>query len=283
MELGEILKDIRINRGYSQLNASHKIISQGVYSKVEAGTRDLDAVAFLKIANRMNLTADEIEFICNGYDYNEKQKILNTFFKMSYNNPEKLQGIKIQAMNYLKEEDDVDLREVYSLCDALLIVSDSGDFEEARKLIEPVWKRLIKYTQWYLYDIRLINMMLFMYPMETTIAISKRVLERLKDYEKHESVDKLRDIYTINLSLLLIKSERAEEALELIEDRLQERQQMKYTMLALNLSRRALCKNLLQMEGYKEDQQMMKNLLLAYGANDLLVRLEEEFEKYSIA
>lgn len=283
MELGKVLKDIRVNRGYSQLMTAHKIVSQGVYSKVESGVRDLDAVAFLKIANRMNLTPDEIEFICNDYDYNIKKQILNRFFKLNYNNPGKLEEIKQQIMAYLTDEDDAELREVYLLCDALLIVSRSEDFEEARKLVEPIWRRLQKYDQWYLYDIRLINMMLFMYPLETTISFSKRVLLRLDNYAKHEDVEQLRDIYNINLSLVLIKTGQPEEALQLVEERLKDRQHMNYTMLALSLARRALCKNLLHKSGFEEDRKMVRNVLEAYEAHDLLARLEEEFEKYAIA
>lgn len=282
MELGKVLKNIRTNRGYSQLTASHKIISQGVYSKVESGTRDLDAVAFLKIANRMNLTPDEIEFISNGYDYNLKQQILNTFFKMSYNNPQQLNDIKNRTMDYLKKEDDVELREVHLLCEALLIVSDSEDYEAARNLIEPIWKRLKMYSEWYLYDIRLINMVLFMYPIEVAITISKKVLERLKDYEKHQEVEYLKVVYTINLSLLLIKSDRAQEALLLIEERMIEKKQMNYTMLALNLNRLAICKAILGIDDYEADRLKVKNLLEIYEADDLLYRIEEEFEKYAL-
>lgn len=281
-ELGQVLKSIRLNRGYSQLLASHKIVSQGVYSKVEAGTRDLDAAAFFKIANRMNVTPDEIEFISNGYDYNEKQKILNQFFKLNYNNPDKLQDIKQQAMTYLKIEDDVELREVYLLCEALLIVSNKSDFEAARKVIEPISTRLKTYNEWYLYDIRLINMFLFMYPLDTTIAFSEKVLQRLKCYDKHEKVEQLKDIFNINLSLLYIKTNKANEALALIEERLKDRQHMSYTMLALSLSRRALCKKILKMPNYEEDQQVVKNILQAYEAHDLLERVEEEFEKYAV-
>ncbi|MBQ0138394.1 MAG: helix-turn-helix domain-containing protein [Kurthia sp.] len=281
-ELGQVLKSIRLNRGYSQLLASHRIVSQGVYSKVEAGTRDLDAAAFFKIANRMNVTPDEIEFISNGYDYNEKQKILNQFFKLNYNNPDKLQDIKQQAMTYLKIEDDVELREVYLLCEALLIVSNKSDFEAARKVIEPISTRLKTYNEWYLYDIRLINMFLFMYPLDTTIAFSEKVLQRLKCYDKHEKVEQLKDIFNINLSLLYIKTNKANEALALIEERLKDRQHMSYTMLALSLSRRALCKKILKMPNYEEDQQVVKNILQAYEAHDLLERVEEEFEKYAV-
>lgn len=281
MELGNVLKNIRINRGYSQLLTSHKIISQGVYSKVEAGTRDLDAVAFLKIANRMNLTPDEIEFISNDYDYNAKQKILNQFFKLNYNDPDKLNHIKQQTMDYLKNEDDVELREIYLLCDALLIISETEDYEDARKLIEPIWTRLKTYDQWYLYDIRLINMILFMYPLETTIAFSKKVLQRLNNYDKHENVEQLRDSYSINLSLLYIKTNRVKEALEMIEERLEDRQHMSYTMLALNLARRALCKQILSLPDVEKDYEAAKNILKAYEAYDLFERVEEEFEKYS--
>lgn len=282
MELGQVLKEIRLNRGHSQLNVAHKIISQGVYSKVEAGTRELDAVGFLKIANRLNVTPDEIEFISNGYNYNEKQQILNEFFQLNYNDPERLKKIKAKAMDYLKHGDDLELREIHLLCDALLVVSDSEDFDRARELIEPIWRRLKKYDQWYLYDIRLINTILFMYPLDTTIAFSQRVLERLKDYEKHEKVDQLKDIYNINLSLLLIKAERYEEALEVVEERLENRKRMNYTMLALHLGRRALCKKLLHIPGHEEDQVLMRYVLEAYEAHDLLKRLEEEFEQYTI-
>lgn len=283
MELGKVLKEIRLNRGYSQLAAAHKIISQGVYSKVEAGTRDLDAVAFIKIANRMNLTADEIEFISNDYEYNEKQQIINAFFQLNYNNPEKLQEIKKQAMTYLTEGDDVELREIILLCDALLIVSNSGDLEEARNTIEPIWNRLVTYSQWYLYDIRLINMILFMYPLEIIKTFTERVLERLNDYSNHEKVNQLKSIFTVNLTLQLIKSHEFEEALNLVEELLIDRKKMNYTRLALCLSRLAICKKVLNIEGYEEAQQAVRNILMAYEDINLLERLEEEFEKYTIS
>lgn len=282
LELGSILKEIRINRGYSQLGVAHKIISQGVYSKVEAGTRDLDAVSFLQIANRMNVTPDEIEFISNNYDYNHKQRIVNDFFKLSYNQPDLLTAIKDRAMDYLKVEDDLELREIHMLCEALLIVSDSEDYSKAVDLIEPIWKRVITYDQWYLYDIRLINMILFMYPIDTTIAISERVLKRLEDYSKYDKVESMKDIYSINLSLLYIRSERYADALYLVEERLTDRHHMNYTMLSLFLSRRALCKNILGLGDYEDDQESVRHVLQAYGAIDLLSRIEEEFEKYAI-
>lgn len=282
LELGQVLKGIRLNRGYSQVTASHKIVSQGVYSKVEAGTRDLDAVAFLKIANRMNVTPEEIEFISNDYEYNDKQKIVNQFFELNYNHPDKLKDIKEQIMNYLKKEDDVELREIYLLCEALLIVSNDLDFEEARKVIEPISTRLKAYNEWYLYDIRLINMILSMYPLETTIEFSKKVLQRLEDYDKYEGVDQLKDIFNINLSFLYIKTGKPREGLELIEESLKKRQHMSYTVLALSLSRRALCKKILHIPNFEEDQQVVKNILQAYEAYDLLELIEAEFEKYAI-
>ncbi|GEK32927.1 helix-turn-helix domain-containing protein [Kurthia sibirica] len=281
MEFGTILKEIRLNRGYSQLNVSHKIISQGAYSKIEAGTRDLAAVDFIKIAKRLNLTPDEIEFISNGYEHNTKRQLIKSFFKLNYNDPEKLNQIKEQAMNYLKIADDVEIREVYLLCEAQIIISDTEDFDKARKLIEPIWLRLKTYDQWYLHDMRLINMMLILYPLDIAIAFTQRVLTRLEDYKAHDDVEQYRDLYNINLALLFIKAGRYHEALQLIENRLKNRKHMTYTMLALNLSRRAICKKKLNFTDSYKDHQQAKNVLQAYEATDLLLRIEEEYNKYT--
>lgn len=281
MDFGTVLKDIRLNRGYSQLAVSHKIISQGVYSKVEAGTRDLAAVDFIKIAKRLSLSPDEIEFIGNGYEHNKKRQLIQSFFNLSYNHHEKLNEIKIKAMDYLKIADDLEIREVYLLCEAQIIVSESENFEKARKIIEPIWKRLKTYDQWYLHDMRLINMMLIMYPLDIAISFTQRVLVRLEDYKEHDDVEQYRDLYNINLALLYIKAERYKEALELIENRLKDRKHMTYTMLALNLSRRAICKKRLNIQGGEEDQLNAGNVLKAYEATDLLERIEEEYDKYA--
>lgn len=63
MDFGKTIKDIRKNKGYTQVFTSRDIISQSSYSKFEKGESDINSVTFFKLLQRLELTTDEFFFL----------------------------------------------------------------------------------------------------------------------------------------------------------------------------------------------------------------------------
>lgn len=60
MYLGEVVKRIRRNRGYSQVYVSKNIISQSTYSKFEAGVNNLEIDVYIQLLNNLNIDFEEV-------------------------------------------------------------------------------------------------------------------------------------------------------------------------------------------------------------------------------
>ena len=109
-----------------------------------------------------------------------------------------------------------------------------------------------RYEQWYLNDIRIINAILFLFPVDIAIKFAQTILVRLDTYKDFRDAERLKTAFKINLSLLLIKSKEYTKALTIIVDSFQnDQRRMSYSILALHFSREAICKANMQ----EKDQQ----------------------------
>lgn len=77
MYFGKEFKKVRKNRTYSQTEVANSIISQSTYSKFEAGIRDIDASIYLQLLQRLNISAEEFDYVRNGYSYGRKQNLIH--------------------------------------------------------------------------------------------------------------------------------------------------------------------------------------------------------------
>ena len=85
MYFGKDLKSIRKNRTYSQMEVTNDIISQSTYSKFETGIRDIDARIYIQLLQRLNISAEEFDYVRNSYSYGRKQDIIHRLFSIDYN------------------------------------------------------------------------------------------------------------------------------------------------------------------------------------------------------
>lgn len=221
MYLGEVLKRIRRNRGFTQISVSKNIISQGSYSKFEAGLNNLETDVYIKILNNLNIDFEEVIFIRNSYNYEAKQLIIKQFFTLNYNNIEKLEEMSIAIAKFLKKKQDLDIEEIQIVCNAFLQLHLTRDIELTKRIIQPIWNRISKYEQWYLNDIRMINTILFLFPVNVATEFTQSVLTRLNKYKDFREAELLKTSFAINLSLLLIKEGNYVKALEIIEGSLE--------------------------------------------------------------
>ena len=282
MNLGEDFKSIRKNRAYSQVKVASNIVSQSTYSKFEAGIRDVNACIYIQLLNRLNISAEEFNYIRNDYNYERKQNLIHTLFTLNYNHMESLHKLKHQTIVFLEEQHDQDIKSISLICDAFIQLHNTKDIEVAQNIVNHIWVSMSKYEQWYLYDIRIINTILFLFPVDIAIEFTQTILVRLNTYKNFLDAERLKIAFKINLSLLLIKNKDYAKALTIIMDSLQcDKKNMSYFILALHFSREAICKVNLQKEESAKLLEKARQLLLLYDDHDYWERIQQEFNYYT--
>ncbi|MGE7946010.1 helix-turn-helix domain-containing protein [Lysinibacillus sp. NPDC093688] len=281
MNRGKTLKQIRKNKGVSQLILSKGIVSQSTYSKYEAGRVDVDAEKYIKLLNKLNISLEEFEYIHNDRIYRKKKDIVQQFFMLNHNDIEKLTLLKIKTAEYLQIENDIEIKEIRLVCEGLIQLNQEN-INEAKEIIKPIWERISKYDQWYLSDICLINTILFLFPVDIAIEFTQNVLKRLNKYNSFRDIELLKSAFNINLSLLVITNEDYSTALSIINDSLRQyKRKMNYYILALHFSRKAICHFHL---GYNDSTVFLEKafqLIRLYEDDEYFERIQLEFIKYT--
>ncbi|WP_342471523.1 helix-turn-helix transcriptional regulator [Metasolibacillus sp. FSL H7-0170] len=281
MTYGTTLKLIRKNKGYSQQYLAKGILSQSSFSKFEHNQSDINFVAFHQLLERLNMTYNEFSFIHENFQKDPKAQLIQDFFSLSYNSKLELKKILAMIEDYLQHNEDLFLEDLRIVCTALLHLWYEQGMENARELVSPIWERMSALHNWYIADFLLLNSILYVFPTETAIEISKNMLQRLKKYKQFEEVRHLKTSVQINVSLLLIKSEQYNEALQIINQLLNNQlKTLPYVSLVVCLSRKEIC--LQKLKPSNETPYLSKaiELVKIYNDDSLLQTITLEFGQY---
>ncbi|WP_394191470.1 helix-turn-helix domain-containing protein [Paenisporosarcina quisquiliarum] len=217
MKIGVYFKKIRKNKGISQHYIAKDILSQSAYSKFELNKMDIMYSSYISLLEKLDISHEEFNYIKNGYQYIKKDELCNRFFKMTYNNPAKLNELILSIDTYLVDKEDILLRDIKSICEALLLLIEAKDMHIIRLKVENIWSRLSKYDGWYIKEIQLLNSILFLFPIDTALEITYHAIKNLKKYKEFQDTYKLEINIKLNMSLLLIKNEDYQDAINTLD------------------------------------------------------------------
>lgn len=88
MEIHELLRKIRKDRGFSQKNLAHNITSRESIAKYENGERNIPFTILLEILDRLNVNVDEFLFYLEDDSIERKNIEMSAIMKV--NNKEKI-------------------------------------------------------------------------------------------------------------------------------------------------------------------------------------------------
>ena len=71
------------------------------------------------------------------------------------------------------------VRNLYYACESLIALNTTQNVEEAQLFAKKIWERLEKFDRWYLLDIRLINYILFIFPIDVAVNIGERAIQTI--------------------------------------------------------------------------------------------------------
>lgn len=211
---GKTLKKIRESLSFTQTDISAGIMSQSNYSKVEKGEIDIPFSKMIDLLNRLGMTVDEFLYVHRDYTKNPGNQLKRLKQLNAGDEENILKNIEeLKATKNLSQRD----QELLLIYEAFLLVL-KNDYKAASEKVLRIWKRLKKHDNWYLYDIRLINSILYLFPSDVAESIVNLALKRLKYYKNFRNLNQLAANLQINFLLLLIDNKKYNTALNEIEN-----------------------------------------------------------------
>lgn len=243
---GKYFRQIRSNKKFTQVYVCQEIISRTALSKFENEKNSVTLHTAICLLNKIDMSFDELLYVCNNFKFQEKQLILAKYFSI-VDDLSTNQVIKIIHLGdlYLKKQYDQLIFDITVILKNSLkfqtIVPDN-DSDNSEILI--IWKRLAEMEQWYLIELKLINSILFVLPREIAYNAGLRILKEITKYNDFHYCTDLNLSILKNLSTLFLYYNNYEKCCyissKLVDLALEKK---RYDFLAVGLVRTGFCEN----------------------------------------
>ncbi|SJZ54775.1 Helix-turn-helix domain-containing protein [Pilibacter termitis] len=277
---GKIYRKIRKAKGISQQAVCKDIISRVTLSHFENGKHDPNYVTMQHILRQIDMSFDEFEFICNMYLSEERENIIKDLHSsFSSANIEHLKEIKKRCENYLKVNEDIAIEEINGIVSSWLHLIENNlqeIDEKSKEFVHFIWQRLSKMDTWYSREISLINSILFLFPIETTVELFPRLMKTLDRYDGFYEIETKKATILVNVSTIFLTHHYFNEFKIAAEQAYHLAKKIKRVdLLAIASVRFGMCTN--------DKEKIKKGLELLKWADEeiLLLEAKKEIELYS--
>lgn len=278
MHFGKTFKKIRLAKLYDQTKVSGKILHQTSFSKFELGKIDITVSKFVELLHSIEMKFEEFLYVHNNYNYSLRDGIINKFNNLKFLDGDLLVELISDAQTYLHEKEDNLVRDILYSCQGLYILKTERDFKKAGFYANKVWERLQKSNIWYLSDLRLINSILFLFPLDTARHIVHFAESQLDKYKKYTDYKKYILPFKYNLVHLFLREGHYEDAFKYNEELIEEfLEQKTYVQIALCYLRKGLIQEKLLMKNNIDYIQKAESIVTLF--NDTTLKNQLEIEK----
>ncbi|WP_214749764.1 helix-turn-helix domain-containing protein [Exiguobacterium sp. s189] len=266
-DIGAIIRDVRKSKNYSQSIVAKGIMHQTNYSKFELGEIEISYNKFKELLINLEIDIVEFEYLYSLKHRSLREEILYNFYQIKFIDEDLLNQIINDSIKYLKKNSDRYINDILNVSRALMAIKDDN-FELASTHGDKIWERLKNSDSWYLWDIRLINNILFLFPIETAKYIAEFALKQGEKYKRHPEHENIFLPFKYNLVHLLLREKRIEEAQKLNDEILKVFRERKfYTQIALCTLRKSMIELHLNNENYSRELLSSAHLI-AHALND---------------
>ena len=272
------IKNIRLGKSYTQEYVSNNELSRTTYSKIENNRLSPSNMVFFTILKNLEISASEFIYIANDYKYPPKYEIIELFSRTSHSNDGNLLKI-IELCKIYNNSSITDkiIKDIELTCSALLFLNRNR-IKQARKIVMIVWERLSKQETWYFTEIRIINSIFYLLPLDTAEFTVKQAENRLELYNDFIEVNRLK--IALHMNLINLKLLNDQISTTLLSDNIRVinlcKKYKKYDLFAISLIRNGLFKFLLNIENYKDDVMTGIHLLEIFEEYELLESIKKE-------
>lgn len=141
-----------------------------------------------------------IKIINNKINETVKQHLIDEFFHIGLNTEvNRLESYKNKLEKHIDEYEEI--KELNYIVEALIIYYSDEDLAEYKNKMSTIWCNLLNKSQWTLYDIRILNAIMFSYNDLNQMVdfVEDAIIQLNENYQQSEYYDKI--ILTINFNL----------------------------------------------------------------------------------
>ena len=278
-DFGKVYKEIRESKGLTQEEVCGDVLSRTSLSKIESGkvTPKYENMEFL--LRQINMSFEEFDYICHLYQPSQRTEIMQTYLDMrSIIGTSDLVNLIQKCQDYLKTHHDLPIEEIRDMLEVVIYIRQHGTGElsdHAEQVVKKLWEKIEKQDTWYENDLKILNTILFSFPIEHLHLITEKILQRLEVYKNYQHLHDLRVTILLNLSTIYLYNQDKNMCQQICYTLLEDAKNKKsYDMLAICYVRIGICTN---------DPKLIQkgfSLLELTEETSMLSHLKKEVETY---
>lgn len=247
-DFGKIYKEIRESKGLTQEEVCGDVLSRTSLSKIESGkvTPKYENMEFL--LRQINMSFEEFDYICHLYQPSQRTEIMQTYLNMnSIIGGSGLVHFFETCQNYLKTHHDLPIEEIRDMLEVVIHICQHGTeqlSDQVKQTVKKLWEKIEKQDTWYESDLKILNTILFSFPIEHLHLITEKILQRLEVYKNYQHLHDLRMTILLNLSTIYLYHQDKNMCQQICYTLLEDAKNKKsYDMLAICYVRIGICRN----------------------------------------
>ena len=278
-DFGKVYKEIRESKGLTQEEVCGDILSRTSLSKIESGkvTPKYENMEFL--LRQINMSFEEFDYICHLYQPSQRTEIMQTYLNMSsILGTSELEKLFQKCQDYLKTHYDLPIEEIKDMLEIVIHIRQHGTeqlSDQVKQTITKLWEKIEKQDTWYESDLKILNTILFSFPIEHLHLITEKILQRLEVYKNYQHLYDLRMAILLNLSTIYLYNQDKNMCKQICYTLLEEAKNKKsYDRLAICYVRIGIC---------RDDARLIQkgfSLLELTEETSMLSHLKKEVEIY---
>ena len=278
-DFGKVYKEIRESKGLTQEEVCGNVLSRTSLSKIESGkaTPKYENMDFL--LRQMNMSFEEFDYICHLYQPSQRTKIMQTYLNMnSIIGGSDLVDFFETCQNYLKTHHDLPIEEIRDMLEVVIHIRQHGTEQlsnQVKQTVTKLWEKIEKQDTWYENDLKILNTILFSFPIEHLHLITEKILQRLEVYKNYQHLHDLRVTILLNLSTIYLYNQDKNMCQQICYTLLEDAKNKKsYDRLAICYVRIGIC---------RDDAKLIQkgfSLLEITEETSMLSHLKKEVEIY---
>ena len=278
-DFGNIYKEIRESKGLTQEEVCGNVLSRTSLSKIESGkaTPKYENMEFL--LRQINMSFEEFDYICHLYQPSQRTEIMQTYLNMtSIIGSNSLVHFFETCQDYLKTHHDLPIEEIRDMLEIVIHIRQHGTeqlSDQVKQTVKKLWEKIEKQDTWYENDLKILNTILFSFPIDHLHLITGKILQRLEVYKNYQHLYDLRMAILLNLSTIYLYHQDKNMCQQICYTLLEDAKNKKsYDMLAICYVRIGIC---------RDDAKLIQkgfSLLELTDETSILASLKKEVEIY---
>ena len=278
-DFGKVYKEIRESKGLTQEEVCRGVLSRTSLSKIESGktTPKYENMEFL--LRQINMSFEEFDYICHLYQPSQRTEIMQTYLNMnSIIGGSGLVHFFETCQNYLKTHHDLPIEEIRDMLEVVIHIRQHSTeklSDQVKQTVKKLWEKIEKQDTWSESDLKILNTILFRFPIEHLHLITEKILQRLEDYKNYQHLYDLRMTILLNISTIYLYHQDRNMCQQICYTLLEDAKNKKsYDMLAICYVRIGIC---------RDDAKLIQkgfSLLELTDETSILAFLKKEVEIY---